>query len=160
MSNKATAQIIGDAIELLKRLIATPSFSREEDGTASVIEEYLTKRGINVKRHINNVWATNLHFDEKKPTVLLNSHHDTVKPNTAYTLNPFNPIEEEGKLFGLGSNDAGAPLVSLISAFLYFYEVPSLPFNLILAATAEEEISGKNGIECLLPLLPRIDSGL
>jgi acetylornithine deacetylase len=157
---KSNGQIIDGAIELLKRLIATPSFSREEDGTASLIEAYLKEHGVAVKRHLNNVWAANLHFDGTKPTLLLNSHHDTVKPNAAYTLDPFTALENEGKLFGLGSNDAGGALVSVISAFLHFYAMPSLPFNLILAATAEEEISGKNGIESLLSLLPRIDCGI
>ena len=103
--------------------------------------------------HLNNVWATNKYFDELKPTILLNSHHDTVKPNQGYTLDPFHPVERDGKLFGLGSNDAGGSLVSLIATFLYFYDQTDLKYNLIIAATAEEEISGHNGIETLLPEL-------
>ena len=109
---------------------------------------------------LNNIWAVNKYFDEGKITILLNSHHDTVKPNAGYTLNPFDAIEKNGKLFGLGSNDAGGPLVSLVAAFVHFYDAEDLPFNLILAATAEEEISGHDGIENLLPLLPKIDCGI
>ncbi|HEY0298821.1 MAG TPA: M20 family metallo-hydrolase [Arachidicoccus sp.] len=139
-----------DAIDLLKQLIATPSFSREEDKTATVIEQFLQGKNIAVKRFLNNVWAINKHFDVQKPTLLLNSHHDTVKPNAKYTKNPFEPIEEDGKLFGLGSNDAGGCLVSLIAAFVHFYDKENLPFNMVVAATAEEEITGKNGIEALL----------
>ena len=97
---------------------------------------------------------------KKNLRILLNSHHDTVKPNAGYTLNPFDAIEKDGKLFGLGSNDAGGPLVSLIAVFVHFYHAENLPFNLILAATAEEEISGHNGIENLLPLLPKINCGI
>lgn len=138
------------AISLLKQLISTPSLSREEDKTAAAIEIFLQVHGIKTYRHLNNVWALNKFYDESKPCILLNSHHDTVKPNKAYTLDPFTPIEKDGKLFGLGSNDAGGSLVSLIAAFLYFYNQQNLKYNLILAATAEEEISGKNGIESLL----------
>lgn len=142
-----------DAITLLRHLIATPSFSREEQGTADLIAAFLESRGIPVQRKHHNVWARNKHFDPAKPTLLLNSHHDTVKPNPAYTLDPFTPIEKDGKLYGLGSNDAGAALVSLLAAFLYFYDRADLPYNLIAAATAEEEISGRNGIESILPEL-------
>jgi acetylornithine deacetylase len=99
---------------------------------------------------LNNVWAKNKFFDKEKPTILLNSHHDTVRPNKAYTLDPFLPLEKDGKLFGLGSNDAGGCLVSLIAAFVHFYDRPDLKSNLVLAATAEEEISGTNGVEALL----------
>ena len=139
-----------NAIELLKKLIATPSVSKEEDNTAAIIFEYLVAAQTEPKRYLNNVWVKNRNYDAQKPTVLLNSHHDTVKPNPQYTLDPFSPIVEDGKLFGLGSNDAGGCLVSLIALFLHFYERTDLPFNLVMAATAEEEISGKNGIEALL----------
>ncbi len=149
-----------EALELLKQLIASPSFSKEEAGSAGVIEQRLREKKILVNRLQNNVWAKNKYFDERKPTMLLNSHHDTVRPNKAYTLDPFSPLEKEGKLFGLGSNDAGGALVSLIAAFLYFYEQEGLSHNLVLAATAEEEISGHNGIELLLPELGRIDWGI
>jgi acetylornithine deacetylase len=149
-----------EAIELLKRLIAVPSFSKEEDRTADLIAEYLELKGVRARRLQNNVWATNKHFDPARPSLLLNSHHDTVKPNKAYTLDPFLPLEKDGKLYGLGSNDAGGCLVSLIATFLYFYEERGLAYNLVLAATAEEEISGHNGIELLLPELPPLEWGI
>ncbi len=139
-----------DALALLQQLITTPSFSREEDKTGAVINNFLQQRNVTVLQCGNNVWATNKYFDAAKPTLLLNSHHDTVKPNPQYTKNPFNPIIENGKLYGLGSNDAGGCLVSLIAAFLYFYPQQNLPCNIIIAATAEEEINGTNGIELLL----------
>lgn len=149
-----------EAVDLLKNLIAIPSFSKEEDKTAAHIIQFLTARTIKVQHIKNNVWATNLHFDPAKPSILLNSHHDTVKPNKGYTLEPFNPLEKEGKIFGLGSNDAGGCLVSLIATFLYFYPQTNLPYNIILVASAEEEISGHDGIELALPQLPTIDFGI
>jgi len=145
-----------EAISLLKRLIATPSFSKEEQQTAEIIADFLLFKNIQFSRKGNNIWATNRYFDPLLPSILLNSHHDTVKPNQGYTRDPFEPTIEEGKLYGLGSNDAGGCLVSLIMVFVYFYE-QKLPYNLILAASAEEEISGKGGIEYLLPDLPEID---
>lgn len=145
-----------DAIDLLRKLVATPSFSKEEDNSSALIKTFLDKQGAQTEQFLYNVWARNKYFDNAKPTILLNSHHDTVKPNKGYTLDPFAPIEKEGKLFGLGSNDAGGSLVSLIAAFLYFYERENLKYNLVLAATAEEEISGHNGIESLLPQLGAI----
>jgi acetylornithine deacetylase len=148
-----------DAISLLKQLIATPSFSKEENETADILEHFLLQKNIKANRYLNNVWAVNKNYDEGKKTLLLNSHHDTVKPNAGYTLSPFDPIEEGGKLFGLGSNDAGGCLVSLLATFVYFYE-EDLPFNIIFAATAEEEISGGNGIEILLHQLPKIDCAI
>lgn len=159
--NKASLHTLQeDAIELLKKLIATPSFSREEEHTATLLEVFLQAKGIEVHRHNNNIVARNQHFDPAKQTILLNSHHDTVKPNKAYTLDPFTPIEKDGKLYGLGSNDAGGSLVSIIATFVYFYDQPDLAFNLVLAATAEEEISGKNGVESVLPLLGKIDCAI
>jgi len=160
MSESNIYELQNEAIDLLKKLIAIPSFSREEDKTADIIESFLQKYSIDANRHLNNIWAKSKYFDIAKPTILLNSHHDTVKPNSQYRKNPFEPIIEEGKLFGLGSNDAGGALVSLIAAFLYFYGKKDLKYNLVLAATAEEEISGANGIESLLPLLGKIDSGI
>lgn len=145
---------------MLKRLIAEPSYSKEEDKTAEIITRFLESRGITAQRLQNNVWARNRYFDAAKPTLLLNSHHDTVRPNKGYTLDPFNPIEKDGKLFGLGSNDAGGCLVSLIAAFVHFHEQQDLTHNVILAATAEEEISGHNGIELLLPVLGKIEWGI
>src|SRR4051794_62988 len=150
-------QLYNDSVDLLKQLIATPSFSKEEDKTADIIEAFLKSRNVDACRFLNNVWARNKYFDETKPTILLNSHHDTVTPNKGFTLDPFSPIEKDGKLFGLGSNDAGSSLVSLISTFLHYYEHENLKYNFILAATAEEEISGRNGIEILLRHLPKID---
>jgi acetylornithine deacetylase len=154
------AGLQAEAITLLKQLIAIPSISKEEDRTADAIATYLGSKSILVNRLRNNVWARNLHFDANLPTILLNSHHDTVRPNKAYTLDPFQPQEKGGKLFGLGSNDAGGCLVSLIATFLHYYAQEGLSHNLVLAATAEEEISGHNGIELLLPTLGKIDFGI
>ena len=148
------------AVELLKKLIATPSFSKEEDKTASIIENFFSAYNVPTKRYLNNVWAVNQHFDAAKPTLLLNSHHDTVKPNEGYTVDPFFPNVKEGKLYGLGSNDAGGCLVSLIVVFLHFYAKENLKYNIIFAGSAEEEISGINGIEVLLNHLPKIDFGI
>lgn len=149
-----------EAKQLLKNLIATASFSKEEESTATIIETFLQTHSVKTNRVQNNIWATNLYYDERKPTLLLNSHHDTVKPNKGYTLDPFSPIEQDGKLFGLGSNDAGGCLVSLIACFLYFYNRTDLPYNIILIASAEEEISGVNGVELVLKEVPTIDFGI
>ena len=143
-------ELYNDAIGLLQSLISTPSYSKYEDGTAAIIENFLEEKGVSTERLLNNVWAVNKYFDPAKPSILLNSHHDTVKPNLQYTKDPFTPIMEDARLYGLGSNDAGGCLVSLIAAFLHFYDRPDLRYNLILAATAEEEISGYGGIELLL----------
>lgn len=140
-------QLIDDSIDLLKELIRIPSFSREESVTADVISQFLHKRKVDCKRVGNNVIALNKAFTDGKPTILLNSHHDTVKPNSGYTKDPFEPIVEDGKLFGLGSNDAGGCLVSLIASFLYFYEREDLTYNICLIASSEEEVSGKGGVE-------------
>lgn len=158
MSSKQAniTDLYSDAVDLLKQLIAIPSFSKEEDNTADCLVNFLQKKNIKAFRYLNNVWATNKNFDDRKPTILLNSHHDTVKPNNGYTLNPFEAIEKDGKLFGLGSNDAGGSLVSLLSTFVHYYDA-KLPFNIVFAGTAEEEISGKNGVEILLNRLPKID---
>lgn len=160
MSDQHLDILFTDAIGLLKKLISTPSFSKEEDKTAAILTHFFQTHEISVNRHLNNIWATNKFFDESKPSIILNSHHDTVKPNKAYTLDPFAPIEKDGKLFGLGSNDAGGCLVSLIATFIHYYKQENLKYNLIIAASAEEEISGHNGIEILLPLLPKIDFGI
>jgi len=145
-----TQNITNSAIDLLKKMIAIPSLSREEKEVADLIEQYLQENGITTGRLINNVYALNKYFDPAKKSILLNSHHDTVKPAKGYTTDPFTPTEIEGRLIGLGSNDAGGPLVSLIATFIHFFDRETLPFNIILAATAEEEISGTNGIELLL----------
>jgi acetylornithine deacetylase len=150
-------QIYNDAVQLLRELIATPSFSREEEKTAERIAEFLSSKGIPFEKKANNIWAKNKYFDSNKPTILLNSHHDTVRPNKNYTFDPFTPVEKDGKLYGLGSNDAGASLVSLLAAFIHYYPEKELKYNLMVAATAEEENSGDNGIECILPELGNID---
>jgi acetylornithine deacetylase len=149
--------LAADALTLLKQLIATPSFSRDETHTADLLETFFRERDVPTQRLKNNVWAVNRQFDPVKPTLLLNSHHDTVKPNTSWTLDPFSPLEQDGKLFGLGSNDAGGCLVSLIAAFLHFYERTDLTYNILLIASAEEEISGRDGLELVLPHVPTID---
>lgn len=149
-------ELVSFAVELLKRMITIPSFSREEHEVASMLEAALSERGLSVQRRGNNLWVKNKFFDPAKPTILLNSHHDTVKPNPKYTRDPFHAEVVDGKLFGLGSNDAGGPLVSLISTFLHYYEASDLKYNLILSATAEEEISGTGGIESIWNDLPEI----
>jgi acetylornithine deacetylase len=160
MSSDRITILQDQAIALLKELIATPSFSKEEDQTANILEQFLLQHDIKAHRFLHNVWAVNRHFDPAKKTLLLNSHHDTVKPNKGYTLDPFTPIEQDGKLFGLGSNDAGGPLVALITTFLHYYERTDLQYNLMLAVTAEEEISGRNGIEALIPELGELACGI
>jgi acetylornithine deacetylase len=150
-------QLQKDSIELLKELITIQSFSKEEDKTADAIEQFLQQRGIKTQRKLNNVWAYNKNFDAAKPTLLLNSHHDTVKPNSGYTRDPYAPTVEDGKLYGLGSNDAGGCLVSLIATFLYYNEQADLTYNICLATTAEEEISGNHGLECVLPDLGELE---
>ena len=148
-----------EAIALLKGLIETPSFSSEEDQTAILIENWFTQNNISFERENNNIWAFNKYFDTSKPTLLLNSHHDTVKPNQGYTKNPFEAIVEDGKLFGLGSNDAGGALVSLMATFVHFYN-ENLPYNLVIVASAEEESSGKNGLNSVLKHLPELDCAM
>lgn len=145
------------ALSLLKELISLQSFSREEEKTAGTIAAFLEMQQVTVHRKGNNIWAFNRHFDPLLPTILLNSHHDTVRPNAGWTLDPFEPLEQDGKLYGLGSNDAGGCLTGLIATFLYFFPQDELKYNLVLAATAEEEISGTEGLEMILPELGDID---
>jgi len=159
MNNKIDTLYEG-AVGLLKELIATPSFSKEEDETAGILCRFIGEKGIQHSRVGNNVYALNKYYDVSKPSILLNSHHDTVKPNKGYTFDPFSPFEKDGKLFGLGSNDAGGCLVSLLATFLYFYDQEDLDHNVVFAASAEEEISGVNGIELVLPYLGRLDYGI
>jgi acetylornithine deacetylase len=146
-----------EAIALLKQLIEVPSFSSEEDQTALLIQNWFEEFKIEYKRTNNNIWAINKYFDASKPTLLLNSHHDTVKPNSGYTKDPFKAIVEDGKLYGLGSNDAGGCLVSLIAAFTYFYDKKNLNYNVVIVASAEEESSGPNGLNSMLSVIPKID---
>ena len=153
-------KLFEDAVALLQKLISIASFSKEEDKTADAIQQFMQERGITMHRKLNNLWAWNNHFDESKPTILLNSHHDTVKPNSGYTRDPYDPNIEDGKLYGLGSNDAGGCLVSLISVFLYFYDKQDIKYNFCLATTAEEEISGVNGLELIIPELGQLDFGI
>ncbi|TXD85445.1 M20/M25/M40 family metallo-hydrolase [Subsaximicrobium wynnwilliamsii] len=151
------ATLTQEAIALLKNLIETQSFSSEEDKTAELIEQWFKTHNIDATRTKNNVWAVNKNFEEAKPTLLLNSHHDTVKPNSAYTKDPFKAIVADGKLFGLGSNDAGGCLVSLLATFTYFYEHEDLNYNLVMVASAEEENSGSNGLNSMLQIMPKVD---
>ena len=146
-----------EAIALLKKLIETPSFSSEEDKTALLIENWFKDHQIPFQRDRNNIWAVNKYFDKSKQTLLLNSHHDTVKPNSAYTKNPFEAIVENGKLYGLGSNDAGGCLVSLMATFTYFFHQENLKYNLVMVASAEEESSGEFGLNSMLSIIPKID---
>lgn len=140
------------AIQLLRALISTPSFSREEGDTASLIFNFLQEQKVCPKRHLNNVYSRCHCYDAHKPTLLLCSHHDTVRPAAGYTRNPFAADVEDGRLYGLGSNDAGASVAALAAAYCRFYR-QKLPFNLVLAIVAEEEVQGPNGVEALLPLL-------
>lgn len=146
-----------ESISLLKELISIPSYSKEEDKTADLIQQFLQSKDYDPERTGNNIWLRCTAFVESRPTVLLNSHHDTVKLNKGYTRDPFLAEEVDDKLYGLGSNDAGGCLVSLLATFLHFEEADELPFNLVFAASAEEEISGKNGIASIIEELPRID---
>jgi len=146
-----------NAIALLQDLIRLESFSGAEDRTATRIEEWFSSYEIPFQRKDNNIWAKNKHFDIQKPTLLLNSHHDTVHPNQGYTRNPYSPDIEDGKLYGLGSNDAGGALVSLIACFTHFYNQENLDYNLLMVASAEEESAGKKSLKYLIPDLPKID---
>ncbi len=145
------------AIDLLKQLIAIESYSAQEDKTANAIAAFFAKHNIKTQRKGNNVWAKNTDFSPEKPTILLNSHHDTVKSNAGWTLDPFQPIIKDEKLFGLGSNDAGGALVSLIATFLNYSNKNNLKYNFILAATAEEENSGKGGVVSILEEIGKVD---
>jgi len=153
----AIQDLTNDAISLLKKLIETQSFSSEEDKTALHIEDWFKRNSIDFERTKNNIWAVSKYFDKNKPTLLLNSHHDTVKPNSAYTNDPFKAFVEHGKLYGLGSNDAGGCLVSLIATFTYFYNQENLNYNLVIVASAEEESSGPDGLNSMLSIIPKID---
>ncbi|MFS4446678.1 M20 family metallo-hydrolase [Maribacter sp. 2307UL18-2] len=145
------------ALQLLKQLISIQSFSSEEDQTADAIQDWLKSFDIPFERMQNNVFAKNKYWSNTKPTLLLNSHHDTVKPNQAYTKDPFHPHIEEGRLYGLGSNDAGGCLVSLLATFTHFYDREDLSHNILMVASMEEENAGKNSLRGLLPHLPKID---
>ncbi len=177
-----------EAVELLKKLIATPSISRDETAAADVLEEFMKEKGLNPQRHGNNVWCISPPSGAGGSTILLNAHIDTVKPVAGWKHDPFTPTVEGDKLYGLGSNDCGGGLVALLEVFMQTLS-PALPRNgkgahaasssignipdgtpphygggdggeglsLIFLASCEEEVSGKNGIESVLPLLPKID---
>ena len=145
-----------EAVELLKRLISTPSVSRDEAAAADVLEAYMKEKGLNPQRHGNNVWCASSDFDESKTVILLNAHIDTVKPVAGWQHEPFAPVIEGDKLYGLGSNDCGGGLMALLQTFMLLNNEPK-KYSLIYLASCEEEVSGKNGIERVLPLLPKID---
>ena len=146
-----------DAIDLLKRLISTPSVSRQEQDAADVLSDYIKQyEHFTIHREGNNLWIMDPHYDEQRPTLLLNAHIDTVKPVDSWERNPFMPVVEDDCLYGLGSNDCGGGLVSLLQVFRLLTEKPQ-HYNLIYLASAEEEVSGINGIRRVLPLLPKVD---
>ena len=149
-------EYVSDAVELLKKLIATPSVSRNEKDAADIMEQTIRSYGFEPQREANNIWIIDPHYDESRPTLLLNAHIDTVKPVASWTCDPFSPDVEDGVLYGLGSNDCGGGLCSLLQIFRMLTEKPQ-QYNLIYLASAEEEVSGKDGITRALPLLPHID---
>lgn len=151
-----TQEYTSDAIALLKKLIATPSVSRNEKDAADVMEEQMRAYGFAPHREANNLWILDPHYDEQQPTILLNAHIDTVKPVATWQRDPFTPTMEGETLYGLGSNDCGGGLCSLLQVFRFLTEKPQA-YNLIYLASAEEEVSGKDGISRALPLLPKID---
>jgi acetylornithine deacetylase len=153
-------KLTAEAIFLLQELIRLPSYSREEQQSGDLLEKFFLEKDFHPQRKGNNIWVQLPDFQIDKPTVLLNSHHDTVKASPSWTLDPFKPLIKEGKLYGLGSNDAGASLVGLAAVFLYFSRQKTLPFNLIYCASAEEEVSGKGGIESIITDLGKIDLGI
>ncbi len=160
LDNSNPQELTDEAIKLLHKLIETPSFSSEEENTALLIEQWFTSYNISFEREHNNIWAYNKYFDQHKPTILLNSHHDTVKPNGNYTNDPFRAFVNEGKLYGLGSNDAGGCLVSLIATFTYFYDQKDLNYNIVIVASAEEESSGPLGLKSVLKYLKNVEFGV
>ena len=149
-------EYVSDAVELLKKLIATPSVSRNEKDAADIMEQTIRSYGFEPQREANNIWIIDPHYDESRPTLLLNAHIDTVKPVASWTRDPFSPDVEDGVLYGLGSNDCGGGLCSLLQIFRMLIQKPQR-YNLIYLASAEEEVSGKDGITRALPLLPHID---
>nr|WP_293462136.1 M20 family metallo-hydrolase [Prevotella sp.] len=149
-------QYVSDAVQLLKKLIATPSVSRNEKDAADIMEQTIRSYDFEPQREANNLWIIDPHYDESRPTLLLNAHIDTVKPVASWSRDPFSPDVEDGVLYGLGSNDCGGGLCSLLQIFRMLTEKPQ-SYNLIYLASAEEEVSGKDGITRALPLLPHID---
>lgn len=148
------------AVSLLKELIRCPSPSRDEAVAADVMVAACRREGMEPHRVGNNVWCVTPRLRSGRPTLLLNAHIDTVKPVSAWRRDPFSPTVEDGRLYGLGSNDCGGGLVSLFYTFVRLREVEDLPWNLVFLASAEEEVSGRDGLERALPLLPPIDCAL
>ena len=144
-------------ISLLKSLISVSSLSRNEEKAAQIIRDFFTDSKVKYDSKVNNTWVKNQFWKDGLPVILLNSHIDTVKPSSGYTRDPFSPDIEGDFLYGLGSNDAGGALVTLLAVFMHFNTLEDLPFNLIYAATAEEEISGTNGLESILIELGKLD---
>ena len=156
MSIEEKSRYVNDAVELLMELIATPRASRNETEAADVMEQWMAQWGLNPQREANNLWAVSDNFNKAKQTILLNAHIDTVKPVKTWTRDPYEPEITDDKLFGIGANDCGGGLVTLLQVFRIL-KGRKLPFNLIYLASAEEEVSGKDGVERVLPLLPKID---
>ena len=148
-----------DTIDLLQNLIRIPSFSREEGSLCDYLEKWLTDNGFqDIHRIGNNLWMES-EAPSWKPTILLNAHIDTVKPNHGYTRDPFSPQIENGKLYGLGSNDDGGSLVALLEAYSELKKKPQ-PYRLVYSATAEEEVCGKGGFDLFLQDVGNIDFGV
>ena len=147
------------AVELLQELISTPSVSRDERAAADIMERWMSAAGLSPCRHGNNVWAVADHFSDDRPTLLLNAHLDTVKPVSSWTRDPFTPMIEDDRLYGLGSNDCGGGLVSLLQVFCHLRDTRQ-SYNLIYLASAEEEVSGANGVSSVLPILPPVTVAL
>ena len=150
-------QYTEDAVRLLSQLISTPSVSRDEKVAADIMQKEMQRLGLETYREANNVWTIGKQYDNNKPTLLLNAHIDTVRPVASWTREPFKPELEGDTLYGLGSNDCGGGLVSLLQAFRYLNEYGCAEYNLVYLASAEEEVSGKNGISRAIPMLPHID---
>ena len=159
MTAQQLDHITAEALQLLQSLVAIPSVSRDETAAADFLFDYLEQRGANPQRHYNNIWCEQPLPKGDRPTLLLNAHIDTVKPAATWQHNPFVPTLEGDRLYGLGSNDCGGGLVTLLHTFLALRHT-DLPYHLVFLASAEEEVSGKQGIEAVLPLLPSIDVGL
>ncbi len=160
MVNVQCSMLNERAVELLCRLIEVPRISREEKAAADLLQDYMQNElRLEVKRMGNNLWSMQPNFDPEKQTLLLNAHIDTVKPVAGWQRDPFKATQEGNRIYGLGANDDGASLVSLLHAFAALKEEKT-QYNLVFLASAEEEVSGKGGIESVLPLLPKIDVAL
>lgn len=162
LDNSFLCKLKKKSIKLLKDLIKIPSISGEENKVSEYIVKFLIDNGIkNIKRKYNNIWVYNNNYSNNEcKTILINSHHDTVKPGLGWKTNPFYALCDKKKIIGLGSNDAGGALVSIIAAFIYLNQIPNIYYKLILVITAEEEISGNKGIKSILPYLNNIDLGI